>query len=282
MARAFDPSTREEGSEHLYYCDPFAYYSDDDGQTWNMTKPLDRSAIANGRGYAGGPLAEIDGEVILSFQGPLGDASKTLLSALFYRSRDGGETWQGPSAILRPGDHCQMAAEPAVVKLEDGRWVAFVRYYEPAYAKERVVNITRQESHDRGQTWSQPELLGQGAQAQAANLPGGGLLVGTTTWNGIEARFSYDGGWTFTRTLLFFDPWSENIMPGDNGGWWYQSLLVLDEDTILCGWTSKAMDDPLKSQSYGSRDPRLGLAARIRILRRERGKSSGVPQQAAG
>ena len=107
-------------------------------------------------------------------------------------------------------------------------------------------------------------------------------MISTTNWNGIEARFSYDDGWSFTRTLLFFDSWTGRIMPDDDGGWWNQSVLALDEDTILCGWTSKAADDPLKNQPYGARDPRLGLAARLRILRRQRGKTTGVPQQAAG
>jgi hypothetical protein len=281
MARAYDPSTRDEAN-HLYYCAPFAYYSDDHGQNWQMSKPLDLSGLAHGRGYAGGPLTEIEGEAILGFQGCLNEDEyqRRTVSAMIFRSQNGGLTWEGPSVIQRALGHCALAAEPTVIALPDGRWVAFVRYHEPG--ETRFVNLTRHESSDRGHTWSGPQHLGQGAQAHAGNMPGGGIVISATGWNGIEARFSYDGGWSFTRTLLFFDPWTERIMPGDNGGYWNQSLLVYDEDTILCGWTSKAADDPYKNQPYGARDPRLGLAARVRILRRQRGQTSGVPRQALG
>gem|GEM_PF-5824729 len=266
----------------IYFSEHLVCYSDDDGVSWQYTAPIDLSAIVGGHGYAGGPLTEIDGEVILGFQGALSEEERRrkTYSAVLFRSRDAGLSWDGPTIILRPAGHCTLAAEPVVTKLADGRWIAYVRYHEPS--NPRIVNLTRHESRDGGRTWSGPEHVGQGAQAHVANLPGGGLVMTATDWNGIEARFSYDGGWSFTRTLLFFDPWSEGSMPGNDGGFWNQSLLVLDDDTILCGWTGVAVDDAHKTVPYPVREPRWGLAARIAVLRRQRGRTHGVPDQAAG
>lgn len=280
IARAYDPDAKD--SQSIYCSDHFAYSSDDDGHTWHMGPTIDRSAFSRQTGCASGPLVEIGGVAVFGCQGILDPArsEEYPYSAALYRSSDEGITWEGPTAIAHPDHHCILAAEPAVLGLPDGRWIAFVRYHEPG--NPRITNMTRHESHDEGATWSAPEYVGLGAQAHALNLPGGGIILTCTTWNGIEARNSYDDGWTFTRTLLLYDPWTEGAMPGNNGGFWNHSLLLIDDDTFLAGWTGVAEDDPHKTVAYGARDPRWGFAARARYIRRQRDVRRGVPLRVAG
>lgn len=112
------------------------------------------------------------------------------------------------------------------------------------------------------------------------NLPGGGLMVSHVSTAGIVVRFSYDGGWTWVRELLGYDIWVGGQYR--NGAAWNQSALVLDDDTILCGFTAVAPDDPHKDIYYGARKAEWGLAARVRFLRRQRDRSLNVPLEAAG
>ena len=57
IARAYEPDA--EDSQSIYCSDHFVYYSDDEGNTWNMSERIDRSAFHRGTGCASGPLVEI-------------------------------------------------------------------------------------------------------------------------------------------------------------------------------------------------------------------------------
>ncbi len=105
-------------------------------------------------------------------------------------------------------------------------------------------------------------------------------MVSHVSTAGIVVRFSYDGGWTWTRELWAFDVWAEG--PFRNGACWNQSALIVDDDTILCGFSAVSPDDPHKDVYYGVRKAAWGLAARIRILRRQKDRSLAVPLDVAG
>ncbi|MEW6750134.1 MAG: sialidase family protein [Candidatus Latescibacterota bacterium] len=254
------------------------YRSDDGGRTWTVGEAFATPGIVGNCGYAGGELQWVGGVLTLGYQGALsqqeGDART--YSALFYRSHDEGLTWGDPTVLVRPGAHCRLAAEPSLVALPDGRWVALVRYHPPGNSAATV----RLESRDEGRTWSPPAHLWVGAMDCLRNLPGGGLVASHVSTAGILVRFSYDGGWTWTRELLAFDIWAEGLWR--NGACWNQSLLVVDEDALLCGFTSVAPDDAHKDVPYGARRAEWGLAARVRLLRRQRDRTLTVPVEVAG
>ncbi|MEW6752514.1 MAG: sialidase family protein [Candidatus Latescibacterota bacterium] len=226
----------------------------------------------------GAELQWIGGVLTLGYQGALSqeESDARTYSALIYRSRDEGLTWGDPTVLVRPGAHCRLAAEPSLAALPDGRWVALVRYHPPGNSAATV----RLESRDEGRTWSAPAHLFVGAMDCLRNLPGGGLVVSHVSTAGIVVRFSYDGGWTWTREVWAFDIWAEGQYR--NGACWNQSLLVVDEDMILCGFTSVAPDDAHKDVRYGARQAEWGLAARVRFLRRQRDGSLTVPREVAG
>ena len=186
-------------------------------------------------------------------------------------------TWGSPMVLLRPGGHCVLGAEPTLAKLEDGRWVALVRYHGDG---DKAAATVRVESRDDGKTWSEPVHQFVGGMDCLRVLPGGGLMVSHVSTVGIEVRFSYDGGWTWTREVWAYDMWVEGQYR--NGACWNQSVLVRDQDTILCGFAGVAPDGPEKDIYYGSRDPRNGLAARIRFLRRQKVKGLFVPRHTGG
>ena len=83
--------------------------------------------------------------------------------------------------------------------------LALARYHGP----DGCAGTVRIESHDEGRTWSEPAHLFVGAMDCLRNLPGGGLMVSHVSTSGIVVRFSYDGGWTWTRELWVYDIWTE-------------------------------------------------------------------------
>lgn len=261
-----------------FYTNHHVYRSDDDGATWAIGDPIGPGPVVGGFGYAGGELQIVGDDLVLGFQGALSPAERAAktYSAFFYRSRDGGLTWGDPSVLLRPVGHCRLAAEPSLARLDDGRWIALVRYHGPGPSCSTV----RIESGDGGRTWSPPAHLFMGAMGCLRNLPGGGLVVSHVSTAGLAVKFSYDEGWTWTRELWAFDMWTEGQYR--NGACWNQSALVVDDDTIVCGFTSVAPDDPHKDGYYGARKAEWGLAARIRVLRRQRDRGLTVPFEVAG
>lgn len=261
-----------------FFTSHLVYRSDDDGRSWIVGDAIGPDPVCGGFGYAGGELQIVGDDLVLGYQGALSSTEREAktYSAFFYRSHDGGLTWGDPSVLLRPVGHCRLAAEPSLARLDDGRWIALVRYHGPGPSCSTV----RVESGDGGRTWSRPAHLFVGAMDCLRNLPGGGLVVSHVGTAGLTVRFSYDGGWTWTRELGAHDLWIEGQYR--NGACWNQSALVVDDDTIICGFTAVAPDDPHKDVYYGDRKAAWGLAARIRVLRRQRDRDLAVPFEAAG
>ncbi|MFH1007776.1 MAG: sialidase family protein [Candidatus Latescibacterota bacterium] len=270
--------SHEHGADRddWFFADHHAYHSDDDGQNWTIGKAIDRAPAVGNRAYAGGEIQQMGGILILGYQGTLSpeEHDANTYSAFFYRSYDEGLTWEDPSVLIRPQGHCKLAAEPSLAVLEDGRWIALVRYHGP----EDCCRTVRIESSDEGRTWSELAHLFVGGMGCLRSLPGGGLMVSHVTTAGIVVRFSYDEGWNWTREVMAYDIWAGGHYR--NGAAWNQSALVIDDDTILCGYTSVAPDDPNKDLYYGARKAEWGLAARIRFLRRQRDRSLTVPLEA--
>lgn len=262
-----------------FHTDHVPYYSDDDGLTWKIGDRIETPLAVRNQGYAGGELLEIDGTAWLGFQGALTQEEAKLgtYSAFFLRSRDSGKTWGEPTVLIRPGGHCVLAAEPTLTKLDDGTLVALVRYHGEG---DKAAATVRVESRDDGKTWSKPVHQFVGAMDCLRSLPGGGLMVSHVSTAGIVVRFSYDDGWTWTREVWAFDVWQEGQYR--NGAAWNQSVLVRDQDTILCGFAAVAPEGPEKDKHYEARDPRNGLAARIRFLRRQKDKDFFVPRYTGG
>lgn len=272
--------SHEHGADRdsWFFADNHVYRSDDNGHTWTVSEPLATAPVFGNYGYAGGELQLTGGVLTLGYQGALSKEEREAktYSALFFRSADEGLTWGDPSVLIRPGGHCRLAAEPSLARLEDGRWIALVRYHGPGGGAATV----RIESQDEGRTWSPPAHLFVGAMDCLRNLPGGGLLVSHVSTAGITVRFSYDEGWTWTRELWAFDVWAEGQYR--NGACWNQSAVVVDDDTVLCGFCAVGPDDPHKEVYYGARKAEWGLAARIRFIRRQRDHRVSVPLEVSG
>ncbi len=109
------------------------------------------------------PLILPDGTLLL----PL--ANETFSVAAMAMTRDGGETWTTSHVV--PGGGVE---QPSVVRLKDGRLVAFFRDAGPAH------RIRRSESNDGGETWSEitnTDLPNPGAGIEAAMLRNGHLMM---------------------------------------------------------------------------------------------------------
>jgi predicted neuraminidase len=96
-------------------------------------------------------------------------ANETFSVAAMAMTRDGGETWTSSSVV--PGGGVE---QPTVVRLKDGRLVAFFRDAGPAQ------RIRRSESSDGGKTWSEitnTDLPNPGAGIEAVMLRSGHLMM---------------------------------------------------------------------------------------------------------
>lgn len=272
--------SHEHGAERddWFFTNHHVYCSEDDGHSWTISDPIDTAPVVGNYGYSGGELQSMGDVLILGYEGSVSkeERDRKTYSALFYRSYDGGLSWGDPSILIRPQGHCTLAAEPSLAVLDDGRWIALVRYHGPGGGAATV----RMESCDRGRTWSEPAHVFIGAMDCLRNAPGGGLMVSHVSTSGIMVRFSYDDGWSWTRELWAFDIWAEGNYR--NGACWNESFIAVDDDTVLCGFSAVAQDDPNKDIYYGARKAEWGLAARIRVLRRQRDRSLPLPYESAG
>lgn len=85
------------------------------------------------------------------------------VDTLLFRSADGGHTWSEPEVLRVPGGMILDVAG-ALVELDDGRWFlpfdTGKAYDDPRPARTHMLGLF---SADRGVTWSEPEIIADGA-----------------------------------------------------------------------------------------------------------------------
>jgi hypothetical protein len=179
--------------------------SADGGGTWSPPRLMDTSPFNVPTPTTGPVLRLPDGELICQFETNKAyyDTTPWVHSSVLMFSRDGGLTWPRHSIVTRHPTIFYWDQRPQV--LSGGRIFDLFWTYDNQTAC--YLNIHACESRDAGQTWS--ELWDTGVPGQPApvvELPDGRLLmvyVDRTTATAIRARFSRDGGRTWTSDTQF-------------------------------------------------------------------------------
>lgn len=130
--------------------------------------------------------------------------------------------------------------EPNLIEMPDGRLICHIRAEDE---NETVFTVYQSVSHDRGKTWSSPEMLLDktgGAPPHLILLSSGALLC---TYGrrkqpyGIMAMVSLDGGKSWTKDLRLF----ETDGSDDIG---YPSTIELDNGELLTVFYARENEDP--------------------------------------
>jgi hypothetical protein len=121
------------------------HLSDDGGQSFPCSIPVDTVPFSGGYGMRGG-VELPDGEIIL----PLSDVPH-YCSVFIIRSRNGGERWSAPEPVAEAEGHD--FEEPAPLLLRSGRLIMLLRDN-----KGRILHLVR--SDDGGRSWSAPVATG--------------------------------------------------------------------------------------------------------------------------
>ena len=170
------------------------------------------------------------------------------MALYFFRSTDGGKTWQGPTLVSDRG-----ASEGGTVRLPSGRLFATVRLgmtvrpfdpplllehtrkidAEPFNGRHCIKNLFVMDSDDNGKTWNAPRLLttvfGQPFGYPAAQSDGTVVVIHDTRYGpgprGSRALISRDEGKTWEDEVYYLD---FTTFAGS-----YTASVVLEDDTIL-------------------------------------------------
>jgi len=191
----------------------FAMRSVDNGETWGEPQLL---CALQGIMPRTKPLVLKDGAWLL----PLYDERRW--QPVFWRSKDGGRSWQEVAIVRQRG-----LIQPAVVELADGQLLAYCRS-----TMGRIVRLT---SDDGGFTWSAPEptnLPNPNAAVDLARMSDGALVLAFN--DSVERRtplsiaFSPDESerWTVIRDLEVGD-----------GEFSYPCLVVDSDGLVHCAYT---------------------------------------------
>ena len=211
-------------------------YSDDDGHTWNITDFAGLPGAFEHR-CGEGRIAEMpDGTLVLpghTFTNEE-DEKAWIFSPCILRSTDQGKSWGDPSVIANgERDLGNCYNESDVVRLADGRWMAFFRMNPTHYG--RSIPGYRCFSSDEGRTWSLPEqCLAVSGEMDMLLLPDNGLMV---TAKGLSGRLtvSYDDGRSWAYQGYIYKAWYDP--EGEGKKWrgcsWFNHVIQLDEETLL-------------------------------------------------
>lgn len=215
----------DPGYGHTYY-----RLSSDDGRTWSdhfiMTPFPERTLVHNDK-----LLLLSDGRIIAAAEyspGAARGSHSNYVATVFY-SDSGGLAWRMSRNVVKADYEVQ---EPHVVELTDGRLMMMFRTYSGF--------VGRAYSHDRGETWSEPEavmdlpMTPRASAITVDRIPSTGdlLLLRCRGWGEGErgrtplvSAISRDDGETWQH---------ERIIAGDrDGDYGYQSVDFIDDLVII-------------------------------------------------
>ena len=206
----------------------FTIYSDDDGVTWkrsatHMSFPPFLSVIPENQ------MREADAKtLILPIWGHVQRDERSEIGGTaangFLLSHDGGLTWELGGVVMR-GDPAvgTMPNEISILPLTGDKWLAMFRMNWVAPSKFPSIMLCRSVSHDRGRTWSPPQLMLGGTGFVCLQLLGdGGVMVSGSGAFGTRYLVSYDEGCTWAYEQLLESS-------GDAGS----TSVVLDDHTVF-------------------------------------------------
>lgn len=225
--------------------DVLHWLSRDDGATW-IEQPR---VFERGRGaFIRGPIVRTNDQqrVLLPlYFTPGGEFSHERQFSGFAESRDSGRTFQTDALIQIPGTEGAVGVQPNVVRLLDGRLVAFHRN-RTELLRHRV---GRSVSTDDGRTWSAlapTDLPSNNSSVAAVVLLDGRVVVAFNNSHGIRyplsLALSSDGGETFSRVVDLTT--SERVgggVPGVANSWLAGEhsypTMWLDDNALWVAWT---------------------------------------------
>ncbi len=253
----YNDGRKYEGlSDPSYRTVLYIHRSTDGGRTWHEPIRLNRGPTENAGGHStrlfrlpGNRMGLAMGSFFQSDDGKPLPKAKRVEYLYIWTSEDDGQSWQRMSEPM-----CRHGAEPDVLVLPSGRYLAAVRYQRPKKASDpadlvsphlmrgdkppytrskalasgfvaRVTTIIH--SDDQGKTWSKPRFV-TGFDEQTGclvRLSDGTIILVfgyKTDTRGQRFMISYDDGQTWSRTVFAL-----------HEGGQYASSIVLKDDTIL-------------------------------------------------
>ncbi|MFN2485983.1 MAG: sialidase family protein [Acidimicrobiia bacterium] len=170
----------------------YVHVSDDGGQTWSSTVPIDINPYQGAFGLKG-VIELTNGDLVM----PMGSHDHDPLAAIFLvRSRDRGRSWDQPTEVARVAG--LIFSEPSALVAASGALLVFSREETNGFIHQSV-------SEDGGLTWAQPRRLDLwGYPTQGIELADGRILIVYGHRRqpfGIKAAMSKDGGKTWVEEI---------------------------------------------------------------------------------
>lgn len=224
-------------------------HSDDDGRTWELSKPIQVAPWLAAIPHGSGPIFEVGGTIYMPVWAWFSEEDSGNCALL--ESKDGGLSW-APGSVIARADKSRKVEyrEVCVQVLPGGEWLAICRANSPNDYGLLNVSMHTTRSLNGGKTWTRPEptfvALGY---PRMLLLPDGGLMAYGSYSEGIRNWFSYNQGesWAFEDILYSRDA-RHGLGLLDRGA---PSALVIDDRRVLV--TYYAVRD--QSINWGWMDP---------------------------
>jgi hypothetical protein len=221
--------------------------SHDGGKTWEPPRPLFRDNVSYPSTHAVRVSRMRDGTLVafgarfhrdnpeegLTNRANLGYVPVDLI---LLKSRDGGESWEGPVTIKTPLVGPSFEICHRVIELADGRWLAPTATWKGWNgAAPNGMKAIALVSRDKGQTW--PEWItiadqyerGIVSWEQGLTQLADGRLLAVIWCFDEKAGKSLPNGFTLSRDGRTFSPLRENGLRGETA-----KVLTLTDGRVLC------------------------------------------------